>query len=194
MVRVGAVILVRHAHAGNKALWRQADELRPLTVWGLAQAASLVGTLAQDNVSVVWSSPAVRCRQTVQLLAARRGVSVQDHPLLAKDATADALLDWVLADPSEPWVLCTHGEVLRELLVVARASGSGHGTGSRDPEGRRMAHQGTRGRNHGTAVRTAVGARSLMLVVTVDQVVCVPRVLLTWIEPGSVEGVLCRVG
>jgi phosphohistidine phosphatase SixA len=123
VVRVGAVILVRHAHAGNKALWRHADELRPLTVWGMAQAASLVGTLAQDDISVVWSSPAIRCRQTVQFLAARRGVSVQDHPLLAKDAPTDALLDWVLADPSEPCVLCTHGEVLQELLVVARASG-----------------------------------------------------------------------
>lgn len=123
MVRVGAVILVRHAHAGNKALWRRADEMRPLTVWGLAQAASLMGTLAQDDISVVWSSPAVRCRQTVQLLATRRGVSVQDHPLLAKDAPVDALLDWVLADPSAPWVLCTHGEVFRELLVVARSSG-----------------------------------------------------------------------
>ena len=117
------MILVRHAHAENKALWRQADERRPLTAWGLAQAASLVGTLAQDDISVVWSSPATRCRQTVQPLAARRGVSVQDHPLLARDASADALLDWVLADPSAPWVLCTHGEVLREFLVVARASG-----------------------------------------------------------------------
>ena len=123
MVGVEVVILVRHAHAGNKALWRQADELRPLTVWGLAQAASLVGTLVYDDISLVWSSPAGRCRQTVEILAARRGLSVQDHPLLAKEAPADALLDWVLADPSAPWVLCTHGEVLRGLLVVARASG-----------------------------------------------------------------------
>jgi len=44
VARVGAVILVRHAHAGNKALWRQADELRPLTAWGLA-----AGRLARRN-------------------------------------------------------------------------------------------------------------------------------------------------
>ena len=86
MARVEIVILVRHAHAGDKAHWHQDDALRPLSEWGLAQAASLVRSLAEDDISVVWSSPAVRCRLTVEPLAAVRGVSVQDHLLLAKDA------------------------------------------------------------------------------------------------------------
>jgi phosphohistidine phosphatase SixA len=117
------VILVRHAHAGDKAHWHQDDALRPLSAWGLAQAESLIGSLAEDDISVVWSSPVVRCRQTVEPLAAVRGVSVQDHQLLAKDAPVDALLDWVLAHRSAPWVLCTHGEVFEVLLDTARSSG-----------------------------------------------------------------------
>jgi broad specificity phosphatase PhoE len=117
------VILVRHAHAGDKANWHLDDGLRPLTDRGLAQAASLVESLADDDISVVWSSPAVRCRQTVEPLAVARGVSVQDHPLLAKDAPVDGLLDWLLANPSAPWALCTHGEVFRGLRLAARSSG-----------------------------------------------------------------------
>jgi phosphohistidine phosphatase SixA len=117
------VIVVRHAYASSKTNWRHDDRLRPLTDRGLAQADALVESLAEDEISVVWSSPAVRCRQTVEPLAVERGVSVQDHPLLAKDAPVDALLDWLLADPSAPWVLCTHGEVIEGLLFVARSSG-----------------------------------------------------------------------
>lgn len=117
------MILVRHAHAGNKTNWARDDGLRPLTARGLVQAVSLVRSLAEDDVSVVWSSPTVRCRQTVEPLGADRGVEVHDHALLAKDAPVDALFEWLLAHQSEPWALCTHGEVFRALLDVARASG-----------------------------------------------------------------------
>lgn len=120
---VGIVILVRHAHAGRKADWDRDDGLRPLTSRGEAQAESLVRSLADDEVSVVWTSAAVRCHQTVRPLATARGVAVQDHPLLAKDGSVDDLMDWVLANPSAPWVLCTHGEVLHALLAAARSSG-----------------------------------------------------------------------
>jgi broad specificity phosphatase PhoE len=123
IARVLSVILVRHAHAGNKTNWTRDDALRPLTARGLVQSVSLVRSLAEDDVSVVWSSPTVRCRQTVEPLAADRGAQVQDHELLAKDAPVDALLEWLLAHQSDPWALCTHGEVFRALLDVARASG-----------------------------------------------------------------------
>jgi broad specificity phosphatase PhoE len=117
------VILVRHAYAGNKANWDRDDSLRPLTARGVTQAESLVQALADDDISVVWTSAAVRCRQTVEPLAAARGVVVQDHALLAKDGPVDELLDWILANPAAPWALCTHGEVLSTLLIVARSSG-----------------------------------------------------------------------
>ena len=121
--RVADVILLRHAYAGHKADWDRDDALRPLTARGLAQAESLVRSLADDDITVVWTSAAVRCRQTVEPLAAARGLVVQDHALLAKDVPVDDLLDWILSNPSAPWALCTHGEVLRELIIVARSSG-----------------------------------------------------------------------
>lgn len=117
------MILVRHAYAGHKANWDRDDQLRPLTARGLVQAATLVRSLADDDVSVIFSSAAVRCRQTVEPLAAARGVPVHDHPLLAKDGPVDELLAWVLANAAAPWALCTHGEVLHALLDAGRASG-----------------------------------------------------------------------
>lgn len=121
--RVAIVILIRHAYAGHKANWDRDDTLRPLTARGVAQAESLVRSLADDDISAIWTSPAVRCRQTVEPLVAARGLVVQDHALLAKDGSVDDLLDWILSNPTAPWALCTHGEVLHALLIAARASG-----------------------------------------------------------------------
>jgi len=117
------VILVRHGHAGNKSDWRHDDDLRPLSIRGRSQAAGLVVSLADDPVSAIWTSPALRCRQTLEPLAADRGLPVQDQPLLAKSAAASDLMAWLLTHGSEPWLLCTHGEVFKALAVEVRAAG-----------------------------------------------------------------------
>ena len=120
---VRVVILVRHAHAGQKAQWHEHDSLRPLTALGRAQATGLIASLAADDLSQAWSSPTVRCRQTLAPLAVDRGLSIEDHPLLAKGAPTEDLLEWMLAHAAAPWVLCTHGEVFNALLLTAHAAG-----------------------------------------------------------------------
>lgn len=117
------MILVRHAHAGTKADWIDDDEQRPLSARGRSQASSLIGTLAADPVECVWSSPAVRCLETVAPLAAARGLPVLSTQLLAKDAPIELLLAWLLAHHSSPWVLCTHGEVFTSLLTAGCSAG-----------------------------------------------------------------------
>ncbi|QTE28085.1 SixA phosphatase family protein [Pengzhenrongella sicca] len=117
------VILVRHAHAGTKAQWHRDDGLRPLSKRGRLQADSLVKTLSVDPVSSVWTSAAIRCRQTVEPLALDRAVPVHASELLAKDAPIGALLTWLLAHENDPWVMCTHGEVFKALLAAGRDAG-----------------------------------------------------------------------
>lgn len=55
------VVLVRHAHAGDKHAWPDRDELRPLSVRGSLQAALAVAPfLMGTGVTRLLSSPALR--------------------------------------------------------------------------------------------------------------------------------------
>ena len=118
------VLVVRHGCAGDKAEWRGDDAARPLDRAGLAQAGALVGLLGDAGVRRVLSSPTARCRQTVEPLAARLGLPVEDSSdlavdgrvLLAELAGHDGAFDRALA--------CTHGELMRPLLEEARAGGA----------------------------------------------------------------------
>lgn len=98
--------------------------MRPLSTLGLAQAQSLVTTLADDEISLVWCSPSVRCRQTVEPLAVSRGLRVRTTALLLSTANTARLLAWLQEVGADaPWVVCTHGEVLTALYTAAREAG-----------------------------------------------------------------------
>jgi broad specificity phosphatase PhoE len=113
---VPKVYLVRHAHAGNKADWNGHDLARPLSERGHRQAAGLVARLLDYPVGRILSSPADRCRQTVEPLASQRGVVVEATGLLGVDAAADGVLE-LLGDPHlRHAVLCTHGELIGQVF------------------------------------------------------------------------------
>jgi 8-oxo-dGTP diphosphatase len=119
----GMVYLVRHAHAGSKAAWDGPDRARPLSETGRRQAAGLVTRLRRYPVHRILSSPADRCRQTVQPLASQLGLAVEDTDVLAVDATADGVLE-LLADPAlRHAVLCTHGELIGQVFGKLIADG-----------------------------------------------------------------------
>jgi 2,3-bisphosphoglycerate-dependent phosphoglycerate mutase len=71
------VYLVRHAHAD----WA-ADESRPLSESGRAAAETIAALLSTIPVAAIYSSPARRSIQTVELLAQRLGVRVGVVPEL----------------------------------------------------------------------------------------------------------------
>jgi phosphohistidine phosphatase SixA len=109
-------ILVRHAHAGDKKQWTGADSARPLSERGRQQAEGLAHNLSGLYTPRLISSPFLRCRQTLQPLAARSYRTIETSRLLAPDSRP-AELDAFLADPElEGAVLCTHGETLSALL------------------------------------------------------------------------------
>ena len=111
-----AVLLVRHAAAGDRDAWDAPDQLRPLDGHGLAQAESLVDLLAGFPVERVLSSPYLRCTQTVEPLAAARGLEVEPCEELAEGGAAAALVlvRRLLEGPGV--VLCTHGDVMEAVL------------------------------------------------------------------------------
>ena len=115
-----SILVVRHGSAGNRLAWEGDDADRPLDPRGAAQAASLAEAFADFPVSVVLSSRAVRCQQTVLPLARRAGLEVAPDPVLYEGASLQALrLVETLArddDQNDATVLCSHGDVISEML------------------------------------------------------------------------------
>ncbi len=113
-----AVLLVRHAKAGNPGRWPGPDDLRPLTAKGDAQAAGLVEAYAGFDIGRVLSSPYLRCVQTVAPLAADRGAVVEACADLAEGHghAGVALVRSLFAGAASDVVLCTHGDVIEEVL------------------------------------------------------------------------------
>ena len=112
-----AVLLVRHAKAGDRDKWKAPDDLRPLTPKGEVQAESLVATLAAFDVTRILSSPYLRCTQTVAPLAAARGLAVEPCDDLAEgEGHAGIALARRLRPEPTYTVLCSHGDVVEEVL------------------------------------------------------------------------------
>lgn len=109
-----ALLVVRHAHAGERSGWTGDDRLRPLSEKGRKQAAALVDSLSLHPVKRVLSSPAVRCIATVEPLAARFGLDVvSDDRLMEGASSADVAS--LLRDAGDA-ALCSHGDVIPVLL------------------------------------------------------------------------------
>ncbi len=111
-----AVLLVRHAHAGDRHAWPAPDHLRPLSMKGIHQAEALVFALVGFPVERVVSSPYLRCTQTVEPLALVRGAPFQVDDALA-EGNGRAAVELVRRLAGSPAVLCTHGDVIAEILA-----------------------------------------------------------------------------
>jgi phosphohistidine phosphatase SixA len=132
-----AAYVVRHAKAGDRAEWKGDDRLRPLTKSGREQAVGLAERLQSEPIERILSSPYVRCLQTVEPLAARRKLPIEPRKDLEEGAGGESVIDLLQEAKGQNVVLCTHGDVVEELLerlieqamvVRARASNEKAGT------------------------------------------------------------------
>jgi broad specificity phosphatase PhoE len=116
--KTGAVtlLLIRHANAGSRKDWSGDDALRPLSAKGRRQARTLVDQLEPWAPSRVLSSPYLRCLETVTPLAHDLGLKVEALNELAEGAGRDAV-DLVRSLHDSHVALCTHGDVIPEILV-----------------------------------------------------------------------------
>lgn len=111
-----SVHLVRHAKAGDRSSWQGADEQRPLSKAGRAQAAVLSDVLAPAGVKRVLTSRYTRCAATVEPLAERLGLKVEEHEALAEEA--DVADTWALLEElaGTEAAVCTHGNLIGPIL------------------------------------------------------------------------------
>ena len=111
------LLVVRHGHAGDRERWEGPDERRPLSKKGRRQAAGLVETLDGFVVSRIVSSRYIRCLETVVPLAGERRLGIEVHPALAEGSSVAELGALVAELAGATTVLCTHGDVIWNILV-----------------------------------------------------------------------------
>ena len=108
------VLLVRHAVALARRRWDGDDELRPLTESGRHQADAIPRQISTFAIDRVFSSPAVRCLDTVRPIARDRGLGIEEVDVLAEGTGTRGA---GLVDLGSCVVLCGHGDNLLDLLV-----------------------------------------------------------------------------
>ena len=108
--------LVRHAHAGDKRNWTGPDLERPLSETGRREAHGLLTRLRDYDITRILSSPAVRCLQTVEPVAARRGLTLETIAVLGVGGEPAGLLELLLDPGAGEFLVCSHGELIGRVL------------------------------------------------------------------------------
>jgi len=117
------IYIVRHAHAGNRSSWSGPDHKRPLSHKGVLQAKALAKYLAKNGARQVFTSPFLRCVQTVAPLAHRLELGYVDLPELAEGAPPEGAAA-LLRTAGKGTVICSHGDVLASLVGHLAAHGA----------------------------------------------------------------------
>lgn len=115
--------LVRHASAGLRNDADPADEDRPLDETGLVQAIKLASWLRHEPITTVVSSPYLRCRQTMEPLAAALGVEVVVDKNLGESTPIERSWKLVASLAAGTAVFCSHGDVIPDLIRRAQLRG-----------------------------------------------------------------------
>ena len=117
------VYLVRHASAGVRDDRDPDDDDRALDETGHLQSEKLAEWLRHEPVTRILSSPFERCRQTVEPLAKQLGLEVEIDDRLAEGAPVERSWDLLESLAGTTAVLCSHGDVIPDLVRRAQLRG-----------------------------------------------------------------------
>ena len=110
------VLLVRHARAGSRKYWKGPDIERPLSKKGRRQAEGLVDMLAGYPSQRILSSPYVRCVQTVEPLAEKLKLQVEQRLELTEGSAREDVVKLLRESGGSTDVWCTHGDIVPMVL------------------------------------------------------------------------------
>ena len=111
------LLLVRHALAVRRREWSDADDVRPLTKIGAAQAEGIAAEFEADGLTRLLSSPSLRCLDTLRPLANALGIRIEIADELA-EGHADEATALALSLIGSGAVVCSHGDVLPSVLAA----------------------------------------------------------------------------
>jgi 8-oxo-dGTP diphosphatase len=115
MSNADIIYLVRHAKAGERRVWEGADEARPLSKHGWRQSEAIAERLAKKGATSLYSSPYVRCMQTLQPLSQRLGVEIETERRLSEGEPFEPVLE-LLGEVATGAVLCSHGDIVPAVI------------------------------------------------------------------------------
>jgi 8-oxo-dGTP diphosphatase len=121
---VGKLYVVRHADAGSRRAGPARDEDRELNDRGWRQAKGLATELGGERITRLVASPYLRCVQTLEPLGAALGIPVETDDRLAEGAGARGALAVAAEVRGRGAVLCSHGDVIPDLLDHLLARGT----------------------------------------------------------------------
>lgn len=118
--------LIRHAHAGSRSAWDGDDEQRPLSSRGEGQARAVSAALVDAGIDELWTSPSLRCRQTLVPLAEATGLEVKVVDVLDEGNDGPPALDALLAAAADGRTVaaCSHGDVIPAVVAAATRRGA----------------------------------------------------------------------
>jgi 8-oxo-dGTP diphosphatase len=117
------VYLVRHGSAGARNGNDPNDTQRHLDPKGWDQAENISRHLGTEPVRSIYSSPLPRCVETVTPLAVSLGTEVHLDGRLAEGSPLDAAWSLLEETGSDTVVLCSHGDVIPELIARSQRRG-----------------------------------------------------------------------
>jgi 8-oxo-(d)GTP phosphatase len=123
LARTGTLFLVRHTTAGDRSKWKGDDISRPLTKSGIRQAAAIAARIAPRGIERIVSSPYDRCTLTMGPLSRLTGARVTIKDALGEEPDLDRT--WALVESLIGYnaVLCSHGDVIPEVMNRLKSAG-----------------------------------------------------------------------
>lgn len=112
---VAKLYVVRHADAGTRVGGAD-DDVRSLSDRGRRQAEGLAAQLADRGITRLVASPYLRCVQTLEPLAKSLGLSVETDERLSESTGSAGALALAAELRSTPAAICSHGDVIPDLL------------------------------------------------------------------------------
>ena len=123
---MSTLYVIRHADAGDRSAWAGDDRARPLSAVGRHQAAHICTRLTHAGLTRLIASPAARCIETLAPLGRATRLPVETDARLDEGSDGPAVL--ALAEElhalGDTAALCSHGDVIPDLLSELRVNGT----------------------------------------------------------------------
>lgn len=119
----GMIYLVRHASAGKRASTKPDDWSRGIDKRGKEQRRAIRRLLQAHPLTRIGSSDYMRCIDTVKPLSDRMGIPVEFEPALVEGSHPHRMVSLIHSLQEESAVLCSHGDVIGDLVGHLFASG-----------------------------------------------------------------------